>query len=71
MESIISHVIYAVAHIVGFVGGFTLAFMYDNRSKLKKNKHRECSECKWNVMNGGTCPETKEVCGQFVNLNKL
>lgn len=41
MESIISHVIYAVAHIVGFVVGFTLAFMYNNRSKLKKNRHRE------------------------------
>lgn len=70
MESIISHVIYAVAHIVGFVVGFTLALLYDNRSKLKKNKHRECSECKWNVMNGGTCSETKEMCGQFISLNK-
>lgn len=70
MESIISHVIYAVAHIVGFVVGFTLAFMYDNRSKLKKNKHRECSECKWNVMNGGTCYEVKESCYQFIKTSK-
>lgn len=62
---------FIIFHIVGFIIGFTLGFLYDNRSKLKKNKHNECSECEWNVMNGGTCPETKEVCGQFVNLNKL
>lgn len=70
MESIISHVIYAVAHIVGFVVGFTLALLYDNRYKLKKNKYNECSECRWNVMNGGTCYEVKESCYQFIKANK-
>ena len=60
-----------ISHAIGFVVGFALAFLYDNRSRFKKNKHNECSECEWNVMNGGTCSETKEICGQFVNLNKL
>lgn len=60
-----------VSHVVGFIIGFVSAFLYENRSNFKKNRHNECSECEWNVMNGGTCMETKEVCGQFVNLNKL
>ena len=70
MKFIISHIIHDVAHIVGFVVGFTLAFLYDSRFKLKKNKYNECSECRWNVMNGGTCTETKDACGQFISLNK-
>lgn len=70
MESIISHVVHAVAHIVGFMVGFTLAFLYDDRFKLKKNKYNECSECRWNVMNGGTCTETKESCYQFIKVDK-
>lgn len=57
-------------HAVGFMIGFFIAFLYDNRSKLKRNKHRECSECKWNVMNGGTCHESKETCYQFITTNK-
>lgn len=70
MEFIISHIIHAVAHIVGFVAGFTFALLYDNRYKLKKNKYNECSECRWNAINGGTCTETKDACGQFISLNK-
>ena len=61
MESIISHIVHAVAHTVGFVAGFTLALLYDNRYKLKKNKYNECSECRWNVMNGGTCYRNKRI----------
>lgn len=63
-------IILVISHLVGFMVGFSLAFMYNNRSKLKKNRHRKCSECRWNVMNGGTCSETKEICGQFISLNK-
>ena len=66
MESIIS----VITNIIGFMVGFSLAFRYNNRSKLKKNKHRECSECRWNVMNGGTCYEVKEPCYQFIKANK-
>lgn len=63
-------IILVISHLVGFMVGFSLAFMYNNRSKLKKNRDRKCSECRWNVMNGGTCSETKEICGQFISLNK-
>lgn len=63
-------IILVISHLVGFMVGFSLAFMYNNRSKLKKNRHRKCFECRWNVMNGGTCSETKEICGQFISLNK-
>lgn len=61
---------FIISHAVGFMIGFFIAFLYDNRSKLKRNKHRECSECKWNVMNGGTCYEVKESCYQFIKANK-
>lgn len=59
-----------ISYAIGFVVGFALAFLYDNRARFKKNKYNECSECKWNVMNGGTCSETKETCEQFISSNK-
>ena len=61
---------FIISHAVGFMLGFFITFLYDNRSKLKRKKHRECSECKWNVMNGGTCHESKGICGQFISLSK-